>query len=207
MVDQLLVEPDFSCHVARPNDKPEDTLPIYIADSSGRVSAGETITSDAGTYTTLIPFATGYVTETPLIGPFPSGLIADIPGDAFPGFSNVVIPEVAELRLRSPTVDQEFSPSMPITWEANSDGNSLMFIFARFDNQTNDEWVSATCMTEDDGSFSFSSETITELALGDSFAPSTLAIVRMAVRIEISGTTALSVINQYGESFLYYENL
>ena len=201
----------FGCQVIRPTDPPEVLPPVYPTSTSSEVSAGEAIpiTSNTGTYTTLVQTvrddSVSYHSEALLAGPFPNGLIADIPGDVFPGFSNVVIPNVAELRLTSPTPEERFSTTTPITWDANSNGNSSMHIVAGFINPTTGESVSASCVAEDDGNFSLSPEIIAELQLGDNYEPVSLGIVRSATSVEINDSSAIFISNGYSEFFSYLD--
>ena len=109
---------------------PQPTYPELPTASSRLVSAGETITitSGAGTYTTLLRNIDGdlieYKQQAELNGSFPQGLVASMPGDVFSAYSNIAIPHVPALRITSPTADQIFTPSTSGTWDANGNSNT-----------------------------------------------------------------------------------
>lgn len=198
-----------ACWVSRSTDEPIPN-PLVPGLSFVNKSAGEaiTITSPAGTYTTLIRHVDGdsisYRPEAPLTGFPPTGLIADIPGDVVPGYSNVVIPDVAELRLRSPSEGRDFVTSNPVVWDANSDGNSYILITIGYRDAALGGWVLATCAANDDGSFSLPAETISELDLGEANVITQFGISRTAARVETNGPHVLYITNGFAEVFTYF---
>jgi hypothetical protein len=208
LVERLNAPKTEGCQIFRPSDElyVEATNPGI---SSPKVSAGEaiTITSPAGTYTSLDRMIDGdsisYAPQTPLTGQLSAGLIADIPGDVFSAYSNVAIPDVAEFRLNSPSVDETFSTSTPITWDANSDSNSFIVINVAFTVVATGEWVMAVCSAIDDGAFSLPASAISELDLTDNHVPSMFGISRTADKVETSGSSALYITNGFSESFFY----
>ncbi len=202
-LDFFMQSASLTCNVILPDTPldPEIDSPFDQQAGGMFVSAGEAIpiTSDAGTYTTLVQteLVGIYLPDAPLSSPLPNGLVADIPGDVFPGFSNVVIPDVAELRVSSPTANQNISNSTPVTWDANGNGDSFITISATYSSG-----AFVTCLTEDDGSFSYPSDTIAELESGSNSAPDQFFINRIAFRIDINGTDILQIFNNYTVSFL-----
>lgn len=93
------------------------------------LSAGETITftSPAGTWLTLPrQEAFGFVaygSEDGLPQPVPSGLTLDIPGDAFPAFANVRVPDVVPLRGAMPV--DAVTPDTTFRWESGGGDPSV----------------------------------------------------------------------------------
>ncbi len=161
------------------------------------ISAGEviTFTSPAGTYIelnrTTFGDIVGYSTDTELPRPAPSGLLVDIPGDDYPAFSNVSIPDVAALQLTAPADSAPVTPNTQFTWTAATGSDSAVDISTSFTDIANMENVSVNCTVVDDGSFSFDSAT--QAAMGSSFSGLGLFASRVAYSFRQTGTTVLVV--------------
>ena len=135
-------------------------------------SAGEiiTLTSPAGTYTELtqvvaLPNDANYVTGSLPPGPVPAGTLVDIPGDIFPAFSNLAIPENI-----IPLTD--FSPAggpltSTFTWTPTNDPNSRVGLGFAAGITVSGTTVSAStivlCSLIDDGSFSLPMEILDQI--------------------------------------------
>ena len=93
-----------------------------------------------------------YIPEEELVSPLPQNLIVDIPGDQFPAFSNVSIPNVNALDV-SPTPQETITGNTNFQWTGTTQTFSFLTIEASFD--TNAGFVDVVCIARDDGSFSF----------------------------------------------------
>ena len=145
------------------------------------VSAGEIIpfTSSSGTFAelerTVIPIAnfTLYVlagdpTPESIPGPVPSGLTFNIPGDVFPAFANVPVPNVDSLVLTTPALGAVVSSDTVFTWEATPGSEAVISIQGsgfQFDveNPTSVGFTNLSCEVVDDGSFTIPAATQAEL--------------------------------------------
>jgi len=178
--------PDDSCEVARGN--PELANFNFMA-----ISAGDAIivSSPEGTFSTLTqePVIGGivYSTTADVTTPLPTGLTLDIPGDTFPAFANVAIPNVN--RIENFNVDI-LAETAEFTWTASADPNSFLQIDIAVDISPT-ETVFILCTVDDDGSFQVPAESIPEI---ESFTAATLEIVqRIVFAITRSGDALLSV--------------
>jgi len=139
-------------------DDDDDSL-IDIDFQANNISAGETISisSSAGTYATLIRnnllgFTIYNPQSTPAM-PLPQNLIVNIPGDEFPAFSNVSMPNVPALSI-TPTSSQTVNANTTFQWNANSGSIAFINIEAGFQLPSG-EILDVDCVARDDGNFSF----------------------------------------------------
>jgi len=181
------------------DDLDDDNL---IFDSNfNSLSAGETITisSPAGTFSTLVQFTfgdlIGYgIDETGVapVPPVPSGLVVDIPGDEFPAFSNVDIPDVAQIVVTAPTPGTAITPTTQFTWVPGGDSDALLDLsVTSFDAQG--MGVGVDCVLEDDGSFSFPASVQSQMGTG--FTSPFFDFNRTRFNLIQNGTTVLATIN------------
>lgn len=115
------------------------------------VSAGEnfTLTSDAGTYATV-----GYSDSRFEIAPYPApaNLVLDIPGDVFPAFSDVTIPEVVRVANFSPGRNEVLRADTTVTWDPTGISGNTIYLSV-FDIFASDKVVNLFCRMADDGEF------------------------------------------------------
>ena len=161
------------------------------------ISAGDaiTFTGPAGTYAELTRETfgqfTGYSIENPLTGPAPSGLVVDIPGDEFPAFSNIAIPDVTALQVTAPAPNTPVTPSTQFSWVAATGSDTVVGISTNFIDIATSENVSVDCTVADDGSFAFDSAT--RSAMGSVFSSTGLFLSRSAFTFRQNGNTVLIV--------------
>ena len=137
------------------------------------ISAGETIqlTSSAGTFAelqreTISGFTFYRPTVDSIAGPIPGDLILDIPGDVFPMFANVAIPNVGGFVLTEPASGVPVTPASAFAWNAGTDPNSFVSIEAvSLDISTGTSLI-VDCVVADDGAFAFPAATQAEMGAG-----------------------------------------
>lgn len=171
-----------TCEISDSGEDEDDTpLPTVGPDDDTDftfIDAGDTVsvTSAGDSYLSLsrIEFAGAifYSTENLLSGPMASDLMLEIPGAAFPAAS-VGVESVETMVVTAPTAGSSVRFDTEFTWEAGSNDQALVLISADDDN------VSVDCFVEDDGSFSFPTDT--QNALGTAFVASDFSVARMAV--------------------------
>lgn len=166
------------------------------------ISAGESIvfTGPNGTYIEMRRQSAGgitfYTTDEDIsqLGPIPSNLIVDFPGDVFPGFSNVIIPDTDPLIELSSNIADATSTDADLTWNAGSNPDAVVsFSTSLVDSQTG-QTVNVHCTTADDGEFSIPSDI--QSGLGSDLQGVT-NISRLAIRVFQRDNAALFVIRQY----------
>jgi hypothetical protein len=115
------------------------------------VSAGEnfTLTSDAGTYAKV-----GYSDSRLEIAayPVPSNLVLDIPGEVFPAFSDVSVPEVVRAANFSPARNEVLRADTTVTWDSTGVPGNTIYLSV-FDIFATDKIVNLFCRMADDGEF------------------------------------------------------
>jgi len=134
------------------------------------VSAGEsvTLTSDSGTYATLDLMADRFEVAT---YPVPSPLTLDIPGEVFPAFSNVAMPDVVAVQNFQPGNNDPLEANTEITWIPTGLVNHHINL-AVFDFPASDKVVDLRCSMADDGLFTLPANIVDALnsSLGSGFA-------------------------------------
>ena len=138
------------------------------------ISAGDVITvsSPAGSFTELLKSVNdsniNYQTDIsiPIAAPLPVGLVMDIPGEDFPAFGDIQVPEIQSLVLTSPTTGQIVTTDTEFTWQAGSNSDTeIQITVSEFSDNS---FVTVYCAVQDDGSFSFPAAT--KASLGDNFS-------------------------------------
>jgi len=174
---------------------------------SSFLSAGEviTITAPSGTLGELqrsidygnisyqIPF------DEMLSNVVPYGTVVDIPGDEFPAFSNVRLPEISPFDVVATTGEMLTSQSS-FTWTPNSTASATyirlfgaVYNYADINDQDTYETLGVTCHLLDDGSFSFPEEISAEL--GSDFNAWSYYIARKGVEFQRQGDSLLAVVS------------
>ncbi len=181
-------------------DVPDDLEIPDISDQIGELtllSAGDviTISSPAGSYTELSKQVFQgfifYQSEDGLTGPLPSGLVVDIPGDDFPAFASVQVPDVEPVSLTSPTIGQPVTADTVFTWQAGNNQNAYVTLSSSQFTGNPTSITSVDCTVTDDGSFSFPAATKTEL--GASFSGTGATISRSVSTFQQQGNAVLVV--------------
>jgi len=175
------------------------------------VSAGDviTLTSPAGTFAELVKMDDGnfisYEIEGGgnLPGAVPAGTIVDIPGDVFPAFLNVAVPNVAALTNVTSSTGSTLTASTTVTWDASPGTGSYMNLNASstilpdFTDPNIDldsitvTVISVDCTILDDGSFSFPAEIAAQM--GNNFMAENFNLSRSGFTFEQRGNALLTV--------------
>lgn len=181
-----------------------DALPLSIyADSLGgstTIGAGDTVglSSPAGTLvelqrTTLgelsvSPGATVYEADFDAdLGALPGSVAVDVPGDEFPAFAAVPLPDVEPFELLSPATFDEASPVSLFRWTPGTGDAYVRLRLGLLDDETF-EFATLDCQLVDDGEFSVGDATLAELGAG---TPLSIDIGRTALRLERGGEALL----------------
>lgn len=161
-------------------------LPAQTISAGGNLTIG----SAAGSYADLAQQEIdGTITYAPnsLLPRPPNGLTLDIPGDGFPQFTAVQIPDLQVLEISSPLAGELLRSDTTISWNAATDGTNSRLLLT-----SSDADVSVTCSLADDGLFNFSAATQAEL--GDLFAAGRLTIRRQNIVSPTRGDSGLIII-------------
>lgn len=165
---------------------PSDIVPGIDPEDIGAftsLSAGDvlTMTSDAGSYTELAKQSQfgltlyGILGES-LPGAAPDNLILDIPGDEFPAYSNVALPNVPAINLTAPASLADLTLTSTFTWNGSNDPENVVMIdIYSFDLETFQS-TEISCMVTDDGSFALPAGL--EAQIGEDFFPDSLDVTR-----------------------------
>lgn len=141
--------------------------------TSESISAGESlvVSSPAGTLLTLqvdpedetlryLPLG-----ELTLPSPLPSALTLDIPGDVFPMFANLAIPDVQPMTGFASSSGETITTNSVFTWDPGNNPEAFVHIsFATTDEVAMLE-TNVFCDVVDDGEFGFPLETQAELGV------------------------------------------
>lgn len=154
------------------------------------LSAGDVITvsSPTGTFASLQLISafgfSGYQTDAEITGPLPTGLTVDIPGDQFPAFANVSIPNAALVTGATPDSDQPIAANTTFSWNAGNNPDARVTISAD----------DVFCTVVDDGSFTLPANI--QAQLGSDFGVFGYDITRFAVNFVQSGNAVLVVTSE-----------
>lgn len=182
-------------------------------------TAPEGTSLDAGDALTLNPGATPYATlprrvfqegitylsdfNTPLL-PFPSSLVLDVPGAAsgFPEFKGIAFPGIpGEFTLTQPTNPSTITKATTFAWTGTASSDSVMQFYGS-GSRTDGKLVGFSCVARDDGSFSFPTQTQSELDANGFTTGSLTLASRLSIKQEIKGEAALFISIGRSQSFL-----
>jgi len=189
------LQPTDTCNVS--STTPE--IPVTEGTAPVSISAGEvlTVSSPAGTYAELKKqefgdlIVYGLDEVAPLLSaPPPNDLTISIPGDAYPAFTNVAIPNIEPLQVNSPAASDPITASTTFSWTASSNPESRVQIVATEQSADTTQLTSVFCTVIDDGSFEFPAETKAEM--GDAFS-GTGSMSRGALNIQQTEDAVLFV--------------
>ena len=161
------------------------------------LSAGQTITftSPVGTWLTLprteLENFVTYQSEDALSPPVPGDLVLDIPGDRFPAFSAISVPDVTPLEglVPSPGTIVTVGPDTVFRWNGGDDPDVHVGI-ELYALEGEGAFAAVDCLARDDGEFALPATTRAEL--GDGFS-GRLGVSRAGVRAAIEGDALLLV--------------
>ncbi len=176
-----------------------------ILKSARLVSAGETLTftSPAGTYVTLerqtlnnptVGTLVAYTLPIPgdvLAGLPPAGLTLDIPGDVFPAFSNVAVPDLpTPLTDFSPSIGRPVGASTAFSWTSSGVAGAGVLL----ELVSNAE--SINCLLVDDGNFTLPASVTDQLT--GTFAGTVDVVDREATALVSSEDAVLFILVEDG---------
>lgn len=203
------IRADDACFVAKNGvllNRGLKILPsLYLSD---RVSAGETLTlsSPSGTYATVnrVRYSGPNVPDNPpilysansLTAPVPDDLTLSVPGDTFPAYNELAIPNIPAITGQSPTTASDVRTDSVFTWDANGNENAIIGIYAAYipeSGSENSELVIVTCEVKDDGYFAFPESTKVEL--GSGFVATEYKLMRSLFDVVNDGDTYLVLYN------------
>lgn len=174
---------------------------------SSTVSAGDviTITAPAGTLGELqrtnnfgnisyqIPLNSTLSTAVP------AGTVVDIPGEEFPTFTNVLLPEISAFDVDA-TTGAILTTQTGFTWTPNRTTSETyirllaeVFTYTDINDPATFETIGVTCHLLDDGSYRFPEDLQEEL--GEGFNASPYYIARKGVSFERQGNALLAVVS------------
>lgn len=191
--------PDFESAIGQLNNAP-DTCEVTVSDSIiidedddddidieipnisvSLVSAGEIIpftSATAGSFAELermVQFGQTFYTlagdpSSGIPGPVPADLTFSIPGDVFPAYPSVAVPNMTSLGNISPDLNSAVTGDTIFTWDAGAGSDAVVSISATGFTQTivNDlptvSFAILDCEVIDDGIFALPATTQTEIA-------------------------------------------
>ena len=115
----------------------------------------------------------------------PDNITVNIPGNVFPEFLNVSVPQLLPLSMFSPTSGTPISSNTEFMWNASNLKGSSILIYASNDVKT------VECRIVDDGYFKFSDET--QLNLESDFFSSYLLVARSLAQLHRRANASLLV--------------
>lgn len=121
-------------------------------------------------------------------------LTLDIPGEAFPAFSDVPLETIPTFNLSEPSNTANITPTTVFRWEGSSENGVISLQMTRA--QPN---ITVECFAKDDGEFSFSDTTKAELEVAGFRRGELNPPARLAARYDIRESAALLVITKQRE--------
>lgn len=198
-IDEQFLTGIDSCTVSNDGATTNDIAPLVCSTElpALTISAGSnlTLSSDAGTFADVEQQQNGeiisYASTSPLPRP-PNGLTADIPGDTFPTFTALAIPDLQDLVINSPAAGEVLLSDTTITWNAATDRtNSRVLLTA------SDAGVTVNCSLADDGSHTFSAAT--QAQLGELFGTASISARRQNLTSPTRGDSGFVIITSIQE--------
>jgi len=150
----------------------QDTDASGLFEGSEPLSAGDVITlsSATGTYGELVKSERTvpsdvivYLPSTPLPFPVPERLIINIPGDAFPAFSDIEIAAAPRLSGQNLTIGSDLTASTIATWDVDTEGGEMIGLDAEIATDDDGGLLTLACRINDDGSFTLPASTVSEI--------------------------------------------
>lgn len=191
---QLAVDSCTVSNISDDDSPSEDTaLACASALPAQAISAGAnlTLTSVDGSYAELTRQGSDdelrYVLGSgPLPRP-PNELRLSIPGDDFPAFTDVEIPDLQTLTVTAPAASEPVRSDTRFSWTAASGAPDSRLLL-----QAEDTDIRVTCSLRDDGSYRFSAATQAEL--GELFSAGNVSLIRQNFSTPTRGDTAIVLI-------------
>lgn len=201
LLTEVLLSGSDTCEVETDDDvddeqqQPSD-ITVAIMNSES-ISAGDSlvVSSSAGTYTTLLSQVSSdnEISYEPETNPpaLPAGLTLDVPGNAFPAFTTIAIPDVSEVEAFDFPVN-DLTESVLFTWTASNDPNTRISLGIST-GQFSDSQIFIDCDIKDDGSFELPAEVV---AVTGSFSNGFVyRAERLATKLFRSDSSVLGVTN------------
>jgi len=194
--DNPLVATVDTCEVFKSGDEhPLIPIPDDIDINFSTISAGDSLSlnSSAGVYATLEKQnAFGFtIYNAEELSDIPAGLTLTIPGDEFPAFSNISIPDISGFSMTSPSSTATITPTTSFTWQSGSVADAVVELeFLAIDLSTLDAII-VTCSAKDDGAFSIPAATQAEM--GADFSATGYTASRIVYSIQRKANAMLIV--------------
>jgi len=165
LISDVLWSGRDTCEVDTDDDDEQQEpseIDIALANSES-ISAGDAlvVSSSAGTYTTLLSQVfDNEILYKPETNPLdvPTGLTVDVPGNTFPAFTTIAVPDVSEVDAFDFPVD-DLTESVLFTWTASNNPNTRIRLGIGA-GQFSGTQIFIDCDIEDDGSFEFPAEVV-----------------------------------------------
>ena len=168
------------------------------------IDAGETVAlarADGSAWLELEPMDFGgtrlYDPATALPdGEVPEGLVANVPGGAFPAFTGETLPGAEPLVGFDDGEGDTIGPDTRFAWRAGDvDGAKIRLSYVtRAGFFADDGGVTLTCTVPDTGEFAFSEET--RRALGEGFEGERFVVSRVAIDTAVEGDALLVLVRE-----------
>lgn len=190
LLDQCTVISRGDKPVALPGETPPDAQPLGAGDKvmiengdAAYLELTKDPSADLVSYTGSTETA---LPETPLT--------LEIPGEAFPAFSDVPLETIPPFDLTEPTNTSAITPETVFRWEGSSSNGVISLQMTRTQSNT-----SLSCFAKDDGEFSFSDATKAELTEIGFRRGQLNPPARLAARYDVRDGAALLVITKQRE--------
>jgi hypothetical protein len=173
---------------------PSDATTIGFPEATfNLVSAGEslTLTGDAGTYATINLSEDRFDVAT---HPAPTPLTLDVPGDEFPAFADVSVPDVEVVQDFRPANSEALQADTTISWTPTGLTDHTINL-ALFDFPATDRVVDLRCHVADDGEFLLPADVIAALnnSLGSGWSLDGMEQDRRSDSLVINGDALLVI--------------
>jgi len=147
--------------IANGERTPEGEEIDSILNGGVQISAGDTLvlSSPLGTFATLDKRDDDqgvFYTSADMLDNIPADLTLDIPGDTFPAFANVAVPDSISIDDFDHSTDNITATSV-FTWTPTGSANSFLYLDMSFGSTL------VECQVVDDGNFSLPEETVAQI--------------------------------------------